>query len=128
MRATSLRRGPSHISCDQMRCSPSTCLSCILLKQTWLLRLPLTNGIKQLLTFYVFGFDFKTKFKRGTCGKKMAAFVVSYVAKLAFILLAFNSYVSDFRKFQSRESHNLDNLWQSALIILAAPWQRLESH
>ena len=66
--------------------------------------LPLTNGVKQLLTFCVFGFDFKTDFKKGSAMKKLAGFFVAYLAKLAFIFLAFNSYVSDFRKFQSREA------------------------
>ena len=66
--------------------------------------LPLTNGIKQLLTFYVFGFDFKTDFKKGSAMKKLAGFLVGYVAKLAFIFLALNSYVSDYRKFQKREA------------------------
>ena len=66
--------------------------------------LPLTNGVKQLLTFCVFGFDFKTDFKKGSAMKKLAGFFVAYLAKLVFIFLAFNSYVSDFRKFQSREA------------------------
>lgn len=66
--------------------------------------LPLTNGIKQLLTFCVFGFDFKTDFKKGSAMKKLASFFVGYLAKLAFIFLAFNSYISDYRKFQSREA------------------------
>eukprot|EP00434_Breviolum_minutum_P024909 symbB.v1.2.021999.t1/scaffold1932.1/size98745/1 len=81
--------------------------------------LPLTNGVKQLLTFCVFGFDFKTDFKKGSAMKKLAGFFVAYLAKLVFIFLAFNSYVSDFRKFQSREAHNLDNFWQSSLVFLA---------
>lgn len=81
--------------------------------------LPLTNGIKQLLTFCVFGFDFKTDFKKGSAMKKLASFFVGYLAKLAFIFLAFNSYISDYRKFQSREENNLDNLWQSSLVFLA---------
>jgi len=68
--------------------------------------LPLTNGVKQLLTFCVFGFDFKTDFKKGSAMKKLAGFFVAYLAKLVFIFLAFNSYVSDFRKFQSREARN----------------------
>lgn len=66
--------------------------------------LPLTNGIKQLLTFCVFGFDFKTDFKKGSAMKKLASFFVGYLAKLAFIFLAFNSYISDYCKFQSREA------------------------
>ena len=36
--------------------------------------------------------------------KKLASFFVGYLAKLAFIFLAFNSYISDYRKFQSREA------------------------
>ncbi|CAK8995896.1 unnamed protein product [Durusdinium trenchii] len=83
----------------------------------WLL--PLSNGIKQLLTFFVFGFDFKTKFKTGSARMKILSFCAGFVAKLAFIFLSLNSYVSDFRKFQSRKANNLDNLWQSALIFLA---------
>ena len=81
--------------------------------------LPLTNGVKQLVTFFVFGFDFKTKFKTGSAKKKMFSFVVSFIAKLAFIFLAVNSYISDLKKFQSRQKHDLDNLWQSCLIALA---------
>ena len=80
--------------------------------------LPLTNGLKQLLTFSVFGFDFKTKIKTGSAAKKVAGFFVSYVAKLAFICLALNSYVRDIQTFQrSRVYH--PSFWQSSLLLLA---------
>lgn len=84
--------------------------------------LPLTNGVKQLLTFCVFGFDFKTDFKKGSAMKKLAGFFVAYLAKLVFIFLAFNSYVSDFRKFQSREARNtvVGNLGKVCMFFFVA--------
>ena len=85
--------------------------------------LSVSNGLKQLFTFFVFGFDLKFKPKTGTAKTKVMKFILSSVVKMwlatsfgprngafshrnacetaclrGFIALAVNSIVHDYQR------------------------------
>jgi len=82
--------------------------------------LPVSNGIKQLFTFFVFGFDLKFQPKKGTWKTKVAKFVVSSIVKMGFIALAINSMIHDYHRFRRRDDLTETNY--NEVLTLMAVW------
>ncbi|CAK9053135.1 unnamed protein product [Durusdinium trenchii] len=82
--------------------------------------LPVSNGFKQLFTFFVFGFDLKFQPKKGTAKSKVVKFIISSFVKMAMIGLAINSIIHDVQRFQRREDINETNY--NDLLTLMAVW------
>lgn len=82
--------------------------------------LPISNGIKQLFTFFVFGFDLKFQPKKGTWKTKVMKFIVSSFVKVGFIALAVNSMIQDYHRFRRRDDLTETNY--NEILTLMAVW------
>eukprot|EP00435_Cladocopium_sp_Y103_P075295 s29_g56.t1 len=81
--------------------------------------LPISNGVKQLFTFFVFGFDLKFQPKKGTWRTKVMKFIVSSFVKVGFITLAINSMIHDYHRFRRRDDLTETN-YNEILTLMAA--------
>eukprot|EP00931_Biecheleriopsis_adriatica_P055841 TRINITY_DN33097_c0_g1_i1.p1 TRINITY_DN33097_c0_g1~~TRINITY_DN33097_c0_g1_i1.p1 ORF type:complete len:656 (+),score=89.96 TRINITY_DN33097_c0_g1_i1:45-2012(+) len=82
--------------------------------------LPVSNGIKQLVTFYIFGFDLKFEPIRGTKEWKTLKWIGSTLFRSAFCILASNTVFMDAKRFNARAEY-CQTHWQ-LVCALAAVW------
>ena len=80
--------------------------------------LPVTNGLKQLVVFFVFGFDLKFKPNSGTWKKKLIKWLASSLFRVIFIGLAANAFRLDVQKFFYRNKEE-SSRYNEVLIAMA---------
>eukprot|EP00931_Biecheleriopsis_adriatica_P025204 TRINITY_DN15538_c0_g1_i1.p1 TRINITY_DN15538_c0_g1~~TRINITY_DN15538_c0_g1_i1.p1 ORF type:complete len:669 (-),score=76.89 TRINITY_DN15538_c0_g1_i1:272-2146(-) len=80
--------------------------------------LPVTNGLKQLFVFFVFGFDLKFKLKDGKPWWKLTKVFFSFIFRTLFIFLALNALRLDLKQFWQREALT-QSAYQASLAFLA---------
>ncbi|CAJ1396281.1 unnamed protein product [Effrenium voratum] len=81
--------------------------------------LPVMNGLKQLFTFFVFGFDVKFKPKDSSKMTKILKLIVSSVVKVAFIAFAINAMHQDFERFGRRHQVEEGSKYNEVLTLMA---------
>ena len=82
--------------------------------------LPVTNGLKQLVVFFVFGFDIKLKPNFGTWRQKLFRWLGTSLSRVFIIGLAVNAFRHDVRKFMTRDEEESSRY--NEVMILMAVW------
>ncbi|CAE7433322.1 Cyb5d2, partial [Symbiodinium necroappetens] len=82
--------------------------------------LPVTNGLKQIVVFFVFGFDLKFKPNSGTWKKKLIKWLASSLFRVIFIGLAANAFRLDVQKFLTR--NKAESSRYNEVMIAMAVW------